>query len=342
MFAPPISASAKSPSVVSATTDSRTLDDSDLEDDADATDADAIDAALARAARRRPIPPVARLTLLRGKYWVTEFKSETDFERMDALRDEATAFWLAADDPTAGDPTADGTAASDGSASIPVATDSRAARASLGTLYHGWLARVPFASLSAEGIRAALDAEVRSSSGTETRRGAETRRDDEVPRGEEIPRDEETLRDEEIEAGLEAFFRSEWGARLQAAGERIEREVPFSLKWTVDELCHALPALRQEIEALDDWSEAEWAAELARHWALLQGRLDCVFPYEDGWVVLDWKTDRVNASTIDARAETYANQMRFYRDAVRKLWGGPVTSVLVFVRTGDVRVTGGR
>ncbi|MEZ4647465.1 MAG: 3'-5' exonuclease [Candidatus Eisenbacteria bacterium] len=268
-----------------------------------------IEAIVERAARRRPIPPIARLTSLRGKYWVTEFKSETDVERADALREDATAFWIAAEGApvSAADPEAVQFA--------PKSSDARETRANLGTLYHGWLARIPFADMTAEGVRPALAAEARTEGSTET------------------------LRDDEIESGLEAFFRSEWGTRLRAAGAQIEREIPFSLKWSVDELCHALPALRMEIDALDAWTAEEWAAELAHHWVLLQGRLDCVFPHGEGWVVLDWKTDRVTPTTIDARAEKYETQMRFYRDAVRRLWGGPVTSVLVFARTGDVRVT---
>lgn len=57
---------------------------------------------------------------------------------------------------------------------------------------------------------------------------------------------------------------------------------------------------------------------------LLQGVIDCLIETEDGYVILDFKTDRVSEGTLPERAESYRAQLDAYAAAVREICGGTV------------------
>ena len=100
-----------------------------------------------------------------------------------------------------------------------------------------------------------------------------------------------------------AFFRSELGQRLLAAGQR-EREHKFSLL----------------APAADYYPEAGEGEQV-----LLQGVVDCWFREGDGTVtVVDFKTDRVSEDTAAARAEHYRPQLEAYTRALAEGAGLPV------------------
>jgi len=61
---------------------------------------------------------------------------------------------------------------------------------------------------------------------------------------------------------------------------------------------------------------------------LLQGVIDCAFLEEDGWVVLDYKTDRVQ--TGDQLVEEYAPQIGWYARAIRELTGQTVKEAALY------------
>jgi len=66
---------------------------------------------------------------------------------------------------------------------------------------------------------------------------------------------------------------------------------------------------------------------------MVRGRLDVLIPAPDGAIILDYKTDDVSADTMAARAESYAGQMRQYRDAIAQITGMPVArTALVFLK----------
>ena len=97
-----------------------------------------------------------------------------------------------------------------------------------------------------------------------------------------------------------AFFCSDLGTRLRNS-PRVEREFKFSLL----------------APAADYYPEAEQGEEV-----LLQGVVDCWFTEEDGAVtVVDFKTDRVNESTVSARAEGYRPQLDAYTRALSQAAG---------------------
>ena len=68
---------------------------------------------------------------------------------------------------------------------------------------------------------------------------------------------------------------------------------------------------------------------------LLQGVVDCFFLRDGGITIVDYKTDRVPAAAVPARAGHYRGQMLAYAGALRRIFGLPVRKcVLWFLHTG--------
>lgn len=262
----------------------------------------ALDAILERASRVPPFPPFAALEGLRGKYWVTELKSLADAARRASLR---------ADD---GAEVAEAPPADRSAAAAPAAVEEAKAAARRGILYHSAISRLDLRRVSPEEVGAQMAAFATS------------------PWWEGAPRD---LR---LETGIARFFAGEVGRRLQQAAlsGRVEREVPFTLRLPVTELLPILSPAREAIEADARWRQPAWRAALEAAWVIVQGRIDCVFREEDGrWHLVDWKTDRVDATGAAARAAAYSRQMQIYRQAVSRLWGTGGEAWLVFLAAGE-------
>ena len=69
---------------------------------------------------------------------------------------------------------------------------------------------------------------------------------------------------------------------------------------------------------------------------LLRGKIDLVFKGDDGWVVVDYKTDRPPGGTAEPLVEKYAAQVRLYADAWKACTGEEVTEMgIFFVATGE-------
>ncbi|QHE51381.1 helicase-exonuclease AddAB subunit AddA [Pontibacillus sp. HMF3514] len=107
---------------------------------------------------------------------------------------------------------------------------------------------------------------------------------------------------------IAAFYESEMGQRLIDA-DRVYREVPFSL---------ALPA--HEVYA--DWEEE------TDEKVFIQGVIDLIIPGEDGWIILDYKTDQVQQPITervsDKLVSRYSTQLSLYAEALERIWNKPV------------------
>ena len=60
---------------------------------------------------------------------------------------------------------------------------------------------------------------------------------------------------------------------------------------------------------------------------ILQGVLDCCFLEKDGWVLIDYKTDRIAPDMIALR---YRSQLRWYMRALRDITGQPVKAACLY------------
>ena len=118
------------------------------------------------------------------------------------------------------------------------------------------------------------------------------------------------LSDEEAVAvsipALERFFQSGTGERLRRCG-RVLREFRFTLLVDADD--NFSPPGDEEM--------------------LLQGVVDCLMIEPDGITILDYKTDRVSAEAVPARAARYAGQLRAYAKSAERIFALPVKERIV-------------
>ncbi|MFD1067883.1 helicase-exonuclease AddAB subunit AddA [Oceanobacillus locisalsi] len=120
-------------------------------------------------------------------------------------------------------------------------------------------------------------------------------------------------------ADIVFFLESEMAQRIYHA-DHIFKEVPFSLM---------LPA--EKVYA--DWQENPGEK------VLIQGVIDCILPAEDGWIILDYKTDHITETAKekveDKLRKRYKTQLELYRYAIEEIWKQPVTeSYLYFFSNG--------
>lgn len=110
-------------------------------------------------------------------------------------------------------------------------------------------------------------------------------------------------------------------ASYMADSTKIYREVPFSL---------ALPA--EEVYA-------NWQFTSEEH-VLIQGVLDCVIPKDDGWIILDYKTDAVPTEVTPKvereLIERYDVQLQLYRKAIEQIWQQPVKAMYLYFFSGQL------
>jgi ATP-dependent helicase/nuclease subunit A len=111
---------------------------------------------------------------------------------------------------------------------------------------------------------------------------------------------------------IQAFFDSEIGRRF-VDSPQIIRELPFSLSIKTSEV---VPSWMGEQETL-----------------LVQGVIDCLFRDENGWNLLDYKTDRVSGrfhseeETLAHLRKRYHVPMTLYQQAIEKIWRERVVEV---------------
>lgn len=108
-----------------------------------------------------------------------------------------------------------------------------------------------------------------------------------------------------IELGwITGFLNSAIAARIHRS-DRVLRELPFNL---------TLPAA--DVFPCNETSEES---------ILVQGIIDCCFVEDRHWVLLDYKTNRVDAKhTAQSIAEYYAPQLNVYTQALERITGIPV------------------
>ncbi|SDC71933.1 helicase-exonuclease AddAB, AddA subunit [Paenibacillus sp. UNCCL117] len=112
-----------------------------------------------------------------------------------------------------------------------------------------------------------------------------------------------------------SFYSSTLGERLLAA-QRVYRELPFSF---------GMPAA-------DIYRQAD--PEGAEDIVMLQGVIDCLIDEGDGFVLVDYKTDRLKGVPPRKLAEKYRLQLELYARAVEAIWKKPVKETFVFLFDG--------
>ena len=123
---------------------------------------------------------------------------------------------------------------------------------------------------------------------------------------------------------IAVFFGSELGKRICSA-EKRRNEWAFTLKKNTAELA----------ASASDVKTGRRLKETLPDEILVQGIIDCCFRDEKGFVIVDFKTDRVHPSDSqnDFRRfrEYYKRQLDFYREAVEKEYGEQVSEVFLYL-----------
>ena len=127
----------------------------------------------------------------------------------------------------------------------------------------------------------------------------------------------EMLTKEEAEAvqvdQLVHFFKSPMGQSL-CQSSKIYRELPFIFGIPIEEL---YPHIQHENEKL-----------------YVKGIIDCLFETETGWIILDFKTDRLGGKSFDEMRSVfqkrYAKQMEIYTRATKEIMKSSVIGRYVY------------
>ncbi|MFS8493506.1 MAG: PD-(D/E)XK nuclease family protein, partial [Limnochorda sp.] len=122
----------------------------------------------------------------------------------------------------------------------------------------------------------------------------------------------------------EPLVRSDLWRRVMAA-RRVEVEVPLAL---------ALPA--GELARLGEAGMAAAQGVAPDTPAVIHGQADLLFREGDGWVLVDFKTDRLPAGKAGPLVARYGPQLRLYATAWERVTGEPVKERwLYLVRAGQ-------
>ena len=116
---------------------------------------------------------------------------------------------------------------------------------------------------------------------------------------------------------IERFLESELGVRMRAAQQagRLYREKAFVMGFTQKELAEFGFGERKENSETDEAADGRCDDE---DLTLIQGIIDVFWEEDDGLVVLDYKTDRVD--TGRKLAGRYAAQLVLYGEALERLY----------------------
>ena len=120
-------------------------------------------------------------------------------------------------------------------------------------------------------------------------------------------------------AAIVRFLNSSLGVAMRQQPERVRREVPFTLAVSASEAAGAIHELPRQPDSL---SENEWV--------LVQGVIDCLIERPQGFMLIDFKTDRIEADEVTERAEHYRIQMALYARAVETIFGRSVIEQILY------------
>ncbi len=114
------------------------------------------------------------------------------------------------------------------------------------------------------------------------------------------------------DSNIAAFFTSDLYKRI-AAADSVQRERKFTVRLADLHLSENLSAISEQYAGTD---------------GLLIGIMDLVFTENDGYVLVDYKTDR-NVTAADLQ-ERYSEQLRLYAAALERLTGKPVKECCIY------------
>jgi ATP-dependent helicase/nuclease subunit A len=165
------------------------------------------------------------------------------------------------------------------------------------------------------------------------------------------------LSKEEIDAidlkAIKLFWDSKIGRQLRARRENLRREFPFTLRLPPDRgyVLRALPAADRKVKSaqihstpspceaaaasLDDIAAVRQKSEI-EDFVVVQGVIDLAMIDSNEIWLLDFKTDRIEASQLEERVTSYRPQLEIYKKALEEIYRIPVRQTwLHFLSVGQ-------
>ena len=123
------------------------------------------------------------------------------------------------------------------------------------------------------------------------------------------------------------FLRAEELAEIDAAAILAFLQSPLAAR------IRQSPDVRREVRFVSGEKPSDitpaWDARIQSS-VVVHGVIDLMFREGEGFVLVDYKTDRFPADRLDAVAERYRPQIRLYRSAIEKFTGTPVTEAVLY------------
>jgi ATP-dependent helicase/nuclease subunit A len=110
-------------------------------------------------------------------------------------------------------------------------------------------------------------------------------------------------------AAIGAFWQSDAGKEILAQRDCIHREIPFTARFSSEQLAECGIALGIASE----------------EFVVVQGIADLAVIRPDGIRLVDFKTDNVRGEELAARAKHYESQLKLYALALDRIYRRPVT-----------------
>ncbi len=110
-------------------------------------------------------------------------------------------------------------------------------------------------------------------------------------------------------SAVESFFNSSVGSRLLSSSE-VLKEYEFAI-------------LKDAVDMYENVPETAKTEKI-----VVQGKLDCAFKEEDGYVLIDYKTD--NVTDENHYVSVYKNQLEIYADALYQCTEIPVKEIYIY------------
>jgi ATP-dependent helicase/nuclease subunit A len=124
---------------------------------------------------------------------------------------------------------------------------------------------------------------------------------------------------------LAAFWDSEVGRKVRTRAQFVQRELPFTIRFSPEELA----ALTGERPAPD----------LAEEFVVVQGVADLVVLLPEEIWLLDFKTDRIRPAELADKAEAYKPQLKLYARALSQIYRRPVSNCWLYFLAAQAAVS---
>lgn len=123
-------------------------------------------------------------------------------------------------------------------------------------------------------------------------------------------------------SAIVAFYDTPVAAYIREQKE-IYRELPFSLTLKAEDIYPDFAKDKDEE-------------------VLIQGVIDCLIPKDDGWIILDYKTDaifeEITPKLEEKLIKRYQVQLALYREAIEKIWKQPVKETYLYFFTKQLLI----